>query len=41
MADIGENKDGNQWAKATFVLTMISVLLFVGAVVAFILVGGW
>ena len=28
MADIGENKDGNQWAKATFVLTMISVLLF-------------
>ena len=41
MADIGENKSGNEWAKATFIMTIVSVVLFAGVVFVFVLRGGW
>jgi len=37
VSDIGENKSGDEWAKATFVLTMICAALFVAAAVIFVL----
>ena len=37
MADIGENKSGDDWAKATFIMAIVSTALFVGASVVFVL----
>jgi len=37
VADIGENKSGDDWAKATYILTVAFAAAFVAAVFIFIL----
>jgi hypothetical protein len=37
MADMGENMNGDQWAKATFIMTIVCAVMFVAAAVFFVL----